>query len=281
MQSTLQNILLSIGTSLIVSIITFILGLRAGKNQTDRAKLQLIYKQLYIHFEELKDALLRDQPKSWENYKKTERGFYSVEYFPPVKEMKSTGDLLYVKKKIAKKALDLEIQLMNYSSELTRHVPELHEALISDLGLYRENYTFKKYSGDTNEKAHFETENTTNCNRFWPKNYRIFYNKEATKKMLQELDKDSSCALDFTSGGNPAKYSAKIYPMSLIVSVDEYTERLIASFESNISNYNELCSNKQKLITQIDSLNRIIACRVREPVNFWETIVGAFADVFR
>ena len=40
MSQELQTVLLSLATSLIVSLITFILGLKSGKNQTDRAKLQ-------------------------------------------------------------------------------------------------------------------------------------------------------------------------------------------------------------------------------------------------
>jgi hypothetical protein len=281
LSQVLQTVLLSAGTSLIVSMITFILGLKSGKNQTDRAKLQGIYKQLYSHFADLKDALLRDCPKSWENYKKLERGLYSVEYVPPVKELKRTGDLLFVKTKIAKEALELEMRLMKYSNDLTQHIPDIHKSLISDLRLYCEGYTFKKYQGNQDETAHFETANPNGYNRFWSRNYRILYNKELTINMLKEIDKDSSCALELSSGGNPPSYSAKIYPKGLAVSVDEFAERIIAAFDTNVSEYNALCSKKEKLIAQIDSLNKKIEQRTREPVSFWETIAGAFADMFR
>lgn len=103
MSETWQTIGLSFATSLIVSLITFILGLKSGKNQADRAKLQDLYKNLYSHFSDLKDSLNKNRPKSWKNYKKVERGIYSVEYFPPVKELHRTGDILFIKKGIAKK----------------------------------------------------------------------------------------------------------------------------------------------------------------------------------
>lgn len=57
MSQTWQTVLLSLATSLIVSFLTFVLGLKSGKNQTDRAKLQNLYKNLYSHFSELKESL--------------------------------------------------------------------------------------------------------------------------------------------------------------------------------------------------------------------------------
>ena len=116
MSQTWQTVLLSLATSLIVSFLTFVLGLKSGKNQTDRAKLQNLYKNLYSHFSELKESLQYDRPKSWESYKKVERGLYSIEYYPPVKELKRTGDLLFIKKKIADDALSLELQVVNYET---------------------------------------------------------------------------------------------------------------------------------------------------------------------
>lgn len=145
MSQTWQTVLLSLATSLIVSFLTFVLGLKSGKNQTDRAKLQNLYKNLYSHFSELKESLQYDRPKSWESYKKVERGLYSIEYYPPVKELKRTGDLLFIKKKIADDALSLELQIVSYSYELMKHIPEIHAAFISDMGVYKEGYIFKKY----------------------------------------------------------------------------------------------------------------------------------------
>ena len=70
MSQTWQTVLLSLATSLIVSFLTFVLGLKSGKNQTDRAKLQNLYKNLYSHFSELKESLQYDRPKSWRVIKK-------------------------------------------------------------------------------------------------------------------------------------------------------------------------------------------------------------------
>lgn len=53
----MDTILTSFLTSLIVSLVTFVLGLKAGKNQSDRKYLQDLYKKLHVHFRDLKDGL--------------------------------------------------------------------------------------------------------------------------------------------------------------------------------------------------------------------------------
>lgn len=280
MSQTLQTVLLSLATSLIVSIITFILGLKSGKNQTDRAKLQSIYKEIHCHFEELKEALLEDNPKSCKAYKKIRRDTYAVEYCPPVKEMKRNGDLLFIKKKIADEALMLETALMIYSSNLTHHIPELHAALVSDLSLYKEGYTFKKFPRDKNDTSHFEAANPMECNYSRPTNYRILFNKEHVTKLFNCMNGQSPSAIEF-SFGNPIECSFKLYPESLTVSIDKYINRIIENFNSSINEYTDLCNQKQMLIERIDKLNKTIERRVREPISFWETILGAFTDMFR
>lgn len=280
MPQEIQTVLLSLATSLIVSMITFILGLKSGKNQTDRAKLQKIYQQLHSHFEDLKESLLRDSPKSWINYKKVEHGL-STEYFPPVKEMNKTGELLFIKEKIAKEAIDLETSLMKFSSKLNYNIPDIHKSLISDLSLYKEGFSFKKYQGQKDETAHFETVNPDNCKSYQMETYLIFFNKERFIQRMKRFVDSKSYSISFSSNGNPATYSFSLYPNGLAVSIEEYTRRIFDNFSINIDEYERLCLEKDKLITRIDKINKKIARRVREPVSFWETLLGAFIDMFR
>lgn len=273
MSQTMQTVLLSLATSLFVSMVTFILGLKSGKNQADRAKLQELYKNIHRHFSELKEALADDCPKLWEHYKKND------EYLPLIKELESTGDILFIKKKIAKSSLDLEKRILIYSWNLKRHIPDLHNELVSNLDVYRDGYPFKTYNRSEDEKAHFESVNPTNCRTFSSRGYFILYNKEATKALLQKID-TSSCAVEF-SLGNPMKYTFKIYPDSLNVSVEEYIEYIYERFNNNIEEFNRLCGEKDRLIEEIDKLLKKVEKRVREPIGFWETIIGAFGDMFR
>lgn len=281
MSQELQTVLLSLATSLIGSLITFILGLKSGKNQTDRAKLQSLYKDLYSHFSDLKDSLERNCPKSWENYKKIERDFYSFEYFPPVKELKRSGDLLFLKKKLADQSLTLEMQIMNYSYELKCAIPEIHAALISNLEMYHEGYKFTNYRGNVNDTSHFETANPKNCNSFGTRNYRDLLNRQEVTKLLQDMNASQTRAIEFTSGDNPITYSAKLYPDGIKISIDEYVEHLFLKFEKDVTGFNELCNQKEILITKINKLNKKLARKAKEPVSFWETMLGAFGDMFR
>lgn len=73
MSDALRTVLISLGTSLIVSLITFILGLRSGKNQADRQKMQELYKKLYSHFSELKKSIEEDRCRTWESYDHIEK----------------------------------------------------------------------------------------------------------------------------------------------------------------------------------------------------------------
>ncbi len=224
MSQTWQTVLLSLATSLIVCLITFILGLKSGKNQADRAKLQNLYRDLYSHFSDLKESLQRDRPKSWASYKKVERGFSLIEYFPPVKELKRSGDILFLNQRIANEALDLEKQVLNYSSSLDKHISNLHAALISDLKVYREGYIFKNGQPNSSETAHFETANPKGCSSFRRNNYRVLYNKEELTKLFQQLQESDSTAVEFTTDNNPISYSAKFYPGGISVSTNEYVE---------------------------------------------------------
>ena len=116
----------------------------------------------------------------------------------------------------------MEKRILIYSWNLKHHIPDLHNELVSNLDIYRDGYSFKTYNRSEDEKAHFESVNPTNCRTFSPRGYFILYNKEATKALLQKID-TSSCAVEF-SLGNPMKYTFKIYPDSLNVSVEEYIE---------------------------------------------------------
>ena len=95
------------------------------------------------------------------------------------------------------------------------------------------------------------------------------------------MDEGGSTAIEFTAGGNPTTYSAIIYPESITVGIREYTDYLFSAFEKNVVGYNKLYNRKKTLILEIDKLNKKLAQKAKEPVGFWETILGAFADMFR
>lgn len=99
---TWQTVLLSLATSLMVSLITFILGLKSEKTKL----IEQHYKAcigIYIATSPIsKKACSAIDPNRGKAIK-VERGLYSVEYYPPVKELKRSGDILFLKKKLLMK----------------------------------------------------------------------------------------------------------------------------------------------------------------------------------
>ena len=95
------------------------------------------------------------------------------------------------------------------------------------------------------------------------------------------MDASQTTAIEFTSGDNPITYSAKFYPGGIKINTDQYITNLFAKLEKDVPGYNDLCNQKNNLIAQINKLNKKLAKKAREPVTFWETILGAFGDMFR
>ena len=125
----MKTIIVSALTSLLVSLMTFILGLKSGKNQTDRARLQDLYKQLHTHFKEIKNGFITHRYKKWSDYKRIE-SINRIQYLPLVKELDRTGDLIYIHKGIANKAITLEQKCLNYEHEIEKEIERLHQFII-------------------------------------------------------------------------------------------------------------------------------------------------------
>lgn len=103
MSQTWQTVLLSLATSLIVSLVTFILGLKSGKNQTDRAKLQNMYRDLYSHFLILKTVSTATSREHGKAIKRSNRDFTVQSTFPLLKSLKEQAIFFFLRKKLPMK----------------------------------------------------------------------------------------------------------------------------------------------------------------------------------
>ncbi|TYB95352.1 MAG: hypothetical protein FXF54_04725 [Kosmotoga sp.] len=108
-----ETILISVFTSLIVSLFTFILGLRAGKDQTDRVQLKEYYRVLTAHFDSLLNSIKEGTPKDWGSFDfvNTKLGRKPM---PLVRVMKKESKLIEIKPKLAKKAEECELELLKF-----------------------------------------------------------------------------------------------------------------------------------------------------------------------
>ena len=280
MGDAFRTVVISIGTSLIVSLVTFILGLRSGKNQADRQNLQELYKKIYSHFADLKKTIEEDRCRTWESYDHIENGNRII-YIPPVRKLEMSGDLIYLKKRIAEKAIALEKKVLSFGSDKDYLAKDIHGVLLDKLSLLKEGYTFEEYAHNKGKRNCFKTSNPTGCNSYRSCSYKDFFNANKLTKLLDDWDTKKEYALQFRAKGNPAEYSFCLYPDSLKVTSNEYTQAIIKDFSEKVKGYQDVDITKQQLLKEINSLLKKLRKRAVEPFTFWETIFGAFADLFR
>ncbi len=280
MNETWKTVAISLGTSLIVSFTTFIFGMRSGKNDADREKLQALYKSLYAHFDDLKKSIQEDRCKTWDCYDHVKHGDIT-RYIPPVKKLEISGDIIYLKKRIAEKAIDLEAEIMNFGGHQKDAVSEIHSVFLENLNLFRQGYKFEEYSHNKGQKNCFKSANPDDCRMFYRRRYSDLYSEIRFKSIMDSWEKRSDCAIEFYAQGNPPAFSLTLYPSCLAVPLGDFTSEIINCCKDRVSGYAEYEKQKQLLLNDIEKLMKKLRKRAKEPHGFWETIFGAMADLFR
>lgn len=271
-----RTVLISILSSLLVSLTTFILGLRAGKNQIDRPKLKELYRNLSVHFREIEDKLRINMPKQWLNYE-FKHTLTSGYYSPLVVRMRKDGTLLEIKPKLAKSLAKCEIDCLNYGGKHQRFLEKVRELAIDILKEYAINpLTGQEYDIKTKEFVNGKPYKTTS-------NYfGVFFDKEKINELCNKLNSDPELALRFEiiREGNKF-YSLTIHEGALKdISLCDYVE-LVYNRVSVLNEIYDILNERNILLKRTDKFNRKIENRVREPHTFIETITMAFTDIFR
>ena len=273
----MEAIIASIITSIVVSLFTFILGLKSGKNQADRALLQDLYKQLYAHFSELETGLKEKRPKRWIDYKCINDENCS-RYYPIVREMERTGDILHINKRIARQASELELDCLRYKDKIDDLCIRVHDYIIHSPELFKSELIDVTYDRNrTNPWKIVETQNTKECRAYSLIPYEVMLDKERLIKALDSMDEtDNIHGLAFHMRGNPPERQLTIYP-------DALAENNI-TFATNISDFAmktmDCVASEKELLKRIETIKKILAKRAKDPTSFWETFAGAFADIF-
>ncbi|MDM8275643.1 hypothetical protein [Enorma phocaeensis] len=260
--------------SLIAALVTFVLGVKSGKNQTDRQRLQEMYRSLLVHFQDLKERL-DSYPRRWEQYEEHHVG-WETHYLPPVKKMEHEGNSVYIKARLFNEALELERDVLKFGYDVERYYDSLFDAIASNESLF---------------KAPIDTSNDgrgRKCRRLKAndgQNYttgissRLFYFLQPGIGKRIEDALGSGGYLTFHDDRNPYEHELTINPGSYddLPTFAQQIESL--SRESGL--HDELNSQRTSLKTRIDALIKKLSRRAKEPVPFWETFAGAFVDVFR
>jgi hypothetical protein len=152
----LPTIIISFSTSILVSLFTFILGLRAGKNQNDRQRLKQTYKDIYVYISSILEGLNENVPVQWSDYKtvwKKDNGHSLT----PLKEKEVKGELVELYNHKISVLVKNEIEYLRYGYELNYKVlPLINSFLLEEINRL---YKIEGYLNDNTTNYSFFIEN--------------------------------------------------------------------------------------------------------------------------
>lgn len=269
----MKAIITSIITSLFVSLITFVLGLRAGKNQSDRPKLKEQYRKLSIHFEKLLAGLEEGIPVRWDDFELIHYANRS-EYSPLVRNMKKDGTLIDINNRLAKHLEELEIKILNWGERYFQFNFRIKDEAVQLLK-------------ETCKEPIFENKYdiSTRANKSGLPYSSILYSEiliqDKLKQLKERYKNNPDLGLCFDLNNQGSHHWVYIYSDDLRENnIIQYLERLY-QISININGVSESLSERYELREQTNKIVNKLHRRTRDPHTFWETFGKALVDVFR
>jgi|GEM_PF-6833154 len=262
-----STILVSIITSLIVSVIVFILGLRAGKNQTDRPKLKEIYRRLSVHFQDLLYHIQLGKPKRREHFQR-KRIFYAE---TPVIEIREKGLDIDLSQRVVKNIDQLENECITFGYSYLNALQKVLDLAISRL---------RDHSiSPPNEKK--QSIKSGQPGTFFEVNFGILLVHEELLRICTRLNEDQNLGIRLQISRKNTDFSFCVNANSLKdVNISEF---LLAIHQTsiNLPDVVEVLAEKKRLVTSLQTKIKRLNQRTRDPHSFWETLIGAFGDLFK
>ena len=264
------TILVSILTSLTVSIITFIVGLRVGKNQADRRQLKEYFRNLCIHFEVLLNSIENGKPKTWDDFRKPNWD----ESIPLVKGMKKDGTIIDLPDRLAEKLENIEFECLKFGFNFQQLLLTVRDKGIEILNAHSNKPIVTEDSDISNSPKR-------NGNKFFESYLGGILIKDVVKKMCDWLQNDPQSGINLLIHQNSRRLSFYIYPSGLknIEIVDFLKKFHEISLEiPNVHRTLDIGTNIGEEIRKVLPRLRQLS---RDPHPFWETLLCAFKDVFK
>lgn len=268
------TVLVSLGASLVVALITFTLGLKSGKNQVDRVRLQELYKTLLVHFSDIKERL-GTYPRKWEHYEEKKVG-WGGSYLPPAKKMLDVGDSIYINKKLFTEALELERDSLNYGGDIESFYEEFLTRVAEADGLFSVEYNVEREA--YHRKCLYVVSPTKSS-----------YTTGRISRLFTFLDPSNAERLErlFEEGGSTSfQGDGGTIVWQLVITPDTYSDAKtladsLTGIAESCESYKNLNATRESLALRIEDLIKKLERKAKEPIPFWETFFGAFGDVFR
>lgn len=277
MSEQINNALISGVVSLCVSVITFTLGLKAGKNQSDRQRVKDKYRNISVHLNEFLYALQGSDPKKWTDFKKKQINISQSRYIPLLSEMKLNGESIELNKSIISRCEKIEIDLLGYSSKYYNKFNTIQEYIIDILPQYC----------TTIQKQAINSISTTKETIGIPQqmvSYGIIIIKSELEKTCEILKNKDKYAINFQGkmkDGQGAHYVTIFKDTLVNKTVDSFLIDVHNYFYNNDEEIRKLVQERSLLIKQTEKLIKRVNKRVREPFTFRETFFGGILDIFR
>ena len=101
------TVLVSAAITVVTGVVAFVFATRIAKDQSDRETMRAIYRRLHAHFGALGSAIYSHWPQSWNDFP-----LKAGHYEPPVRAMKSDGEIALLPENFAKRLEILEERVL-------------------------------------------------------------------------------------------------------------------------------------------------------------------------
>ena len=122
-----------------------------------------------------------------------------------------------------------------------------------------------------------ETANFNDCKTYRVESYGSMLDKDELRKILAAWLENNTYAIKFCTRGNPPTREFTIYPGALKISIDDFGVQINEFLGKEEPNVEEQAT---QLIKEINKLDKRLIKKAKNPTGFWETFLGAFADIF-
>lgn len=270
MRNIWLSVIISFFTSLIVSSITFVFGLRSGKNQVDRLKLKDIYKELYNYFDELLSRLDVFNPKQLCDFPEDRK---KSMYIATMRRLKEEGSLLELPDDFSQELENLELKYLRFSHNFFKILMN-HKSFIIEL--------LKKYSICLRElKNSITSIDKDRKNSYFEESFGSILNESEVDKICSRLNNNNELGICLFLKDCDNIFRFYIYSNSLKnLSVSDFILELSSSF-LKLPDVKKVLEERKDIIELINKMLSVLKKRAIDPHPFWITIKMTILDIFK
>ena len=256
------TVIVSAVTSGLISILTFIIGVRMAKDQGDRVALRQIYQQLFEHFRGIDEDIGEGKPKSWVDFP-----LEGNQYTPPCKQMHADGEANLLPPTLMKQCEELEADTLTAGGRYRHWVRETYIPELKAIVTERTNGKIHSITGKSFRELSA---------------FRLgLMSADAARDLGADLEA-RNLGLGLQIAVEPGKHEMLyICPEHLDgASIGTLLQAAHARAAANPYGL-ELADSLRALRPRLAVLLARLRARIRDPHPLYESVLRSFRDVFR